>query len=178
MKHANRWHRFVSLALCLGMLLQSVAPAVAVPRPASEPTASAGDNRGDRTADRAPAGDERTAIQPAGMSQPLTVARTQSGFSADAPLVITYTLQNNLAQNPSRSRRPAPPSPKPWRRWLLQPGCRSRRAAPKHHAAAATPTAAGAIDAVSQAAATANGNYVFQFGRRCRRKPAPPSSSR
>lgn len=28
----------------------------------------------------------------------------------------------------------------------------------------ATPTAAGAIAATSQAAATANGNYVFQFG--------------
>jgi uncharacterized membrane protein len=160
MSHTSRWNRFVSLALCLGMILQSVAPAAAVmlppapaistmpaPAPQLEPLAATA----------------ATAIHPAGLAQPLTVARTQSGYTAGAALVITYTVQNNLAP----LTQPSAPPGATITDTVAALAAFDPLADPntvRDVILLAAPAAGGAIAGASLPAATADGRSIYQLG--------------
>ena len=79
-------YRFVSLLVCLSLLVQTVGIGALTPLPAvSAP----------RTAPAAAPGVDFPTM-PAGFEAPLSVARTQSTFTGET-VVITYTVRNTLS---------------------------------------------------------------------------------
>ena len=91
MSHTSRWNRFLSLALCLGMILQSVAPAAAITLPPAPraPMAAASTAAAPQLEPLATAANGT--IQPDGLAQPLTVARTQASYAPAAALVAVVS---------------------------------------------------------------------------------------
>jgi transglutaminase-like putative cysteine protease len=167
MSYTSRWNRLVSLALCLGMILQSVAPAAAItlpPAPATSALLAPAPQLEPMAANAA------TAIQPDGLAQPLTVARVQSSYAPAAALVITYTLRNNLAPQ----TQPVAPPNATITETVAALAAYDPAADPNtlHNVMLlATPAAGGALSAASLPGAAVDGRHIFQLGN------LPPQAS-
>ncbi|MBI1299965.1 hypothetical protein GC175_34000, partial [bacterium] len=87
-------YRFVSLLVCLSLLVQTVGIGALTPRPVTAASRTAPVIAPVAATLASPGADFPTL--PAGFETPLSVARTQSTFSGET-VVITYTVRNTLS---------------------------------------------------------------------------------
>jgi transglutaminase-like putative cysteine protease len=92
----SKTHRILSILVTLGLLLQTLAPTLTL-RPQTAVAANTAASLSQVDLNNVGTADAIT-TQPALLSQPLSVARTQSSFvDLGSQVIITYTIQNTLS---------------------------------------------------------------------------------